>query len=273
MNLKQYFNWDALKAAAPELCRDCGSADEAVGNCASLEELFTLWSAAQACELGAMENADNARYSTFPDLKKYHGSCALAVRSYGGNPALRKAMLGHFCRDGFVEEGTGKADTALFVFRESNISDDVTLDGGQIALNQAEKFWLEEQWDKKGSDSDNKDPYVTFMEQHMKWAEADIGHMSIRRIAVMNLNKRGGFGTCRYARLRHYAEVYRPFIQREIAIINPKIIFCGGTFGTVKNLLPNELANRVEVWDCYHPSAWKQQKADQIKKWIFQGTA
>ena len=90
MNLKQYFNWDALKAAAPELCRDCGSADEAVGNCASLEELFTLWSAAQACELGAMENADNARYSTFPDLKNIMEAVRLPSGAMAETPRYAK---------------------------------------------------------------------------------------------------------------------------------------------------------------------------------------
>ena len=58
MNLKQYFNWDALKAAAPELCRDCGSADEAVGNCASLEELFT-----EAVRLPTGAMAETPRYA------------------------------------------------------------------------------------------------------------------------------------------------------------------------------------------------------------------
>ena len=274
MALDQYFDWEKSKEAEPALCRDWERLEEAILRCVGLHNLFSLWRSAQAYERGAMEGADDPRHSTFPDLKKYHGSCVLSSKSYNGNPALKKAMLDHFCPDGFLNGDGYDADTVtvLFVFRESNISDDVILEDGQITLKQADstdKAWLKKQWDKvKGSE--RKDPYVSFMEQHIRSAEAD--HISIGHIAAMNLNKRGGFGMCGYARLRHYAEVYKLFIGREIAIIDPGVIICGGTFGTVKELLPNELANRVKVWDCYHPRSRRDQDAGQIKKWVFEGS-
>lgn len=273
MDLDQYFDWKKIKEAEPELCSGCDRLEEAISRCVGLHDLFSLWRSAQACERGAMECADDPRRSTFPDLKKYHGSCVLSSKSYNENPALKKAMLDHFCPDGFLNEDgydAGKV-TVLFVFRESNISDDVTSEDGHVTLKQADGtdgFWLKKQWDK-AQGSERKDPYVNFMDRHIQSAET--GQMSIGRIAAMNLNKRGGFGTCRYARLHHYAEVYKLFIGREIAIIDPRVIICGGTFGTVKELLPNGLANRVKVWDCYHPSSRRDQDVGQIKKWVFEG--
>lgn len=102
MHLDQFFDWEKIKAAEPALCRDCDSLEEAISRCVGLHDLFSLWRWAQAHERGAMEDADDPRYSTFPDLKKYHGSCVLSSKSYNGNPALKKAMLGHFCPDGFL---------------------------------------------------------------------------------------------------------------------------------------------------------------------------
>lgn len=281
MDLEKYFDWEKIKEAEPALCRDCDSLEEAISRCVELHDLFSLWRWAQAYERGAMESADDLRHSTFPDLKKYHGNCVLSSKSYNGNPALKKAMRDHFCPDGFLKGDGYDADTltVLFVFRESNISDDVTLEDGQITLKQADgtdKAWLKKQWDKVEG-SERKDPYVSFMEQYVSFIEQHIqsakaDYTSIERIAAMNLNKRGGFGTCGYARLRHYAEVYKLFIGREIAIIDPGVIICGGTFGTVKELLPNELANRVKVWDCYHPRSRRDQDAGQIKKWVFEGS-
>lgn len=146
-----------------------------------------------------------------------------------------------------------------------NISDDVVSCNGQITLREADRFWLAEQWnDPHREELVKHNPYVRFMAKHIEG-------ISVGRIAVMDLNKRGGFGTCNHTRLRHYVEAYEPFIRREIDIISPNIIICGGTFGTVKELLPNGLENRVKVWDCHHPRSWRDQDAGQIKKWVFEG--
>lgn len=269
--MDRYFDWEQLKSQGSELCTGHSSLVDAVGACISLEELFQLWKTAQTCERGAKEHADVSRHSTFPDLKNYRGSLKLTDRSYGSEPALCSAMLGHFCPDGFVtDEDPGAGDvekaTVLFMFREANISDDVVSCNGQITLRKADRFWLAEQWnDPHREELVKHNPYVGFMAKHIEG-------ISIGRIAVMDLNKRGGFGTCNHTRLRHYVEVYEPFIRREIDIISPNIIICGGTFGTVKELLPNGLANRVKVWDCHHPRSWRDQDAGQIKKWAFEGS-
>ena len=84
-------------------------------------------------------------------------------------------MRDHFCPDGFLKGDGYDADTltVLFVFRESNISDDVTLEDGQITLKQGDgtdKAWLKKQWDKVEG-SERKDPYVSFMEQYVSFIE------------------------------------------------------------------------------------------------------
>ena len=69
-------------------------------------------------------------------------------------------------------------------------------------------------------------------------------------IAYMNLNKRGGFGSTNFAHLKHYVVKYRGYILKEIEIINPDIIVCGGTCRTLNNLN----IKCSEIRNDYHPA-------------------
>ena len=73
-------------------------------------------------------------------------------------------------------------------------------------------------------------------------------------IAYMNLNKRGGFGSTNFAHLKHYVVKYRGYILKEIEIINPDIIVCGGTCGTLK-ALNKEIIDEKHLKDDYHPAS------------------
>ena len=80
-------------------------------------------------------------------------------------------------------------------------------------------------------------------------------------IAYINLNKRGGFGSTNHARLKHYVNEYKCYISKEIEIINPDIIVCGGTYGIVNalNIKCHEIRND------YHPSARRHASWHWIK--------
>ena len=48
----------------------------------------------------------------------------------------------------------------------------------------------------------------------------------LRKIATINLNKRGGFNRCRWDVLEEYTRRYAKFINREIELLKPDIIVC-----------------------------------------------
>lgn len=62
---------------------------------------------------------------------------------------------------------------------------------------------------------------------------------AIRKIAFMNINKRGGKNKCNMSKLKQYAQDYSEFIRRQIEIINPKVIVCCGN--KVDNMIANVL--------------------------------
>ena len=47
---------------------------------------------------------------------------------------------------------------------------------------------------------------------------------ALKKIAFMNLNKRGGFGNIQGENFLKYIETYKDYIRREIEIINPDVI-------------------------------------------------
>lgn len=59
-----------------------------------------------------------------------------------------------------------------------------------------------------------------------KFDEPDKSHEVLRKIATINLNKRGGFNRCRWDVLEEYTRRYAKFINREIELLKPDIIVC-----------------------------------------------
>jgi len=84
---------------------------------------------------------------------------------------------------------------------------------------------------------------------------------SLREVAFMNVNKTGGGGNSSKRRiLEDYVNHYRPFIQREIELINPEIIVCCGLVlkGLLKNILDSYVENnddrKIRVVYMLHPA-------------------
>ncbi len=81
-------------------------------------------------------------------------------------------------------------------------------------------------------------------------------HTALRSVAVINLNKRGGFVGCVWGTLEEYVKRYAGFISKEIELISPELIVCCGD--GVRWLLENyiQLDKRINVISLYHPSYW-----------------
>lgn len=58
--------------------------------------------------------------------------------------------------------------------------------------------------------------------------DEDANREALKKIAFMNLNKRGGFGGIQEVTFLNYLKTYKDYIRREIEIINPDVIvWCG----------------------------------------------
>lgn len=81
-------------------------------------------------------------------------------------------------------------------------------------------------------------------------------HTALRSVAVINLNKRGGFVGCVWKTLEEYVKRYAEFITKEIELISPQLIVCCGD--GVRWLLGNyiQLDKQIKVISLYHPSYW-----------------
>ena len=81
-------------------------------------------------------------------------------------------------------------------------------------------------------------------------------HAALRSVAVINLNKRGGFVGCVWKTLEEYVKRYAEFISQEIELISPELIVCCGD--GVRWLLENyiRLDKQIKVISLYHPSCW-----------------
>lgn len=133
-----------------------------------------------------------------------------------------------FCCDGFIEYNKDYEKTILFIFREANISD--KLKGKELhPETDYNYFHMKKEWENHLRNK-IESKYTKFISYWLKKLNLDNCN-----IAYMNLNKRGGFDLTNFAHLKHYVAKYRCYILKEIEIINPYIIVCGGKRGTLNN--------------------------------------
>lgn len=91
-------------------------------------------------------------------------------------------------------------------------------------------------------------------------------HKALMGVAVINLNKRGGFVYCEGNTLEGYVQRYWEFIQREIEFIDPDLIICCGA--EVRELLDKyvQIADNVQIAVVKHPSYFAVTDADYLKQ-------
>lgn len=190
---------------------------------ASLEELFDLWKQAHEAE------EESSLSKTFP-------RCPCC----GNFPNDRQKFKVVFYPDGYIEDDS-RFNGILIICKESNVTADI------LSNHFKENFWIKERKEKTGK-------YWNFIKKAFEKLSVENGDLKAEQFcAYMNLNKRGGYSRATYKQLAQYILKYRRFIKRQLEIINPKYIVCGGNgvYNCIKDILPN----RVEIiLDCWHPS-------------------
>lgn len=200
-----------------------------INACSSVEELLSLWELAHKCEI----NTDYIT-SNVPDYA--------------------------FLPDGIINETsfTKSSPKILFIAKEAywyGEHDDV-----QEAAKNAENVMF---WHRRVAYGEV--PETIFSKRLAMLANAifnddfkniNKNHTALRSVAVINLNKRGGFVGCVWKTLEEYVKRYAEFITKEIELISPQLIVCCGD--GVRWLLGNyiQLDKQIKVISLYHPSYW-----------------
>lgn len=99
-----------------------------------------------------------------------------------------------------------------------------------------------------------------------RFTKVDKTHEGLQSVAVINLNKRGGYSYCVWETLNTYVAKYQDYIRREIELISPDMIVCCGY--DVKWLIDEySLAPNVDevIW-IYHPSYFAISDPDYLKQ-------
>lgn len=200
-----------------------------INACSSVEELLPLWKLAHKCEV-------NTDYIT------------------GNVPGYA------FLPDGIInEESFAKSSPRiLFIAKEAYWYGEH--DDDKAAAKNAETIMF---WHRRVAYGEV--PETIFSKRLSMLANAIFNddfktinkdHTALRSVAVMNLNKRGGFVGCVWKTLEEYVKRYAEFISQEIELISPELIVCCGD--GVRWLLENyiRLDKQIKVISLYHPSCW-----------------
>lgn len=154
----------------------------------------------------------------------------------------------YFCRDGFVnEKAFDIKERILFVAKESNVSKGTDKDF----------FWLQSVANGN-SDSKVLSRRISIMTNAYFKNEFDDTNKSLdnlKKIAYMNINKRGGTNRTNATKLCEYANNHKDYITREIEIIDPKLIVCCGklVYEIITDILDPK-SNNHKIIEVYHPS-------------------
>ena len=156
-----------------------------------------------------------------------------------------------FSDDGYLgsKEEFCKGPKVLFVLREANCGE----------KKEDSYFWFRD--DIVNGKSGNSNGilvrrilkiYAHIWEKENKTTDNRISIHDLRGAAYMNLNKRGGKNVVDYRYLKYYVWMYQAFIRKEIELINPEIIICGGTYELLKSIVDQETEEKMI--DLKHPS-------------------
>lgn len=96
------------------------------------------------------------------------------------------------------------------------------------------------------------------------FSTANKNHKALQLVAVMNLNKRGGFSYCVWNTLESYVAKYHSFIEQEICAISPNRIICCGD--GVRWLLEKyvKISPEIQITTVSHPSYFALSDAEYL---------
>lgn len=99
------------------------------------------------------------------------------------------------------------------------------------------------------------DAYITLLKESRSFKDIP-GALKRSGIAILNLNKRGGYGSANTGSLRKYAVKYREEILNEVKILDPDVIVFGG--GSTMEVFKRQVVFGLE------PGAWIRNKQPDI---------
>ena len=184
----------------------------------------------------------------------------------------------NFKFDGIVsdEEYNNSAKKILFVAKECNLREH--LDKESFELND-DKFFVKEyyNWKKAGEKTWKNDIFMQGISmmanllldsEDNKKIEPNKDYNVLGKIALINLNKRGGYNNCIWKTLEEYTKKYAKEIFNQIKLINPDIIVCCGK--SVKWLLEEYVLldsdmKGIQILDAYHPSYHRISDVEKLK--------
>lgn len=146
---------------------------------------------------------------------------------------------GHFVTGGVIDENMFNSCEVklLFLLKEVNDLDRVeNWSLVQLMQDQIESMKFYRIWETVGLWSfgllQGFPPYKSF--NHMKPANITEGLLNI---ATTNLKKTGGSGESNYEEIRRHAIANKELWMKEIEIIKPTVVICGGTFSIIQEIL------------------------------------
>ncbi len=153
----------------------------------------------------------------------------------------------YFCYDGIINEGDFCG--LLFICKESHIDKDEPIDKDNY-------FWLREvaKGEKKPGLFGTRLSIIA-----NAYFNNNEGLSVLKKVALVNLNKRGGKSSTEYKKLDIYTKKYATYIAKEIDIIKPKVIVLCGT----KTLFDTYISKKLDKYkseyspkiiSLYHPS-------------------
>lgn len=159
-----------------------------------------------------------------------------------------------FTKDGIVDEnvwnGLPEGKKVLYILREANGNATEMEEEGKRVDDG--KFWFQEcVTGKETKVTDNIFQRIKEMQRIIRKPalKAKSDKKILREVAYMNLNKRGGGASVDWKIFNDYIEKYKEYIKEEIAIINPDIIVCCGTYWSlIDNVCGLYKGERKKKW-------------------------
>lgn len=181
--------------------------------------------------------------------------------------SLKKTMLkgaeiveyDFFCKDGIVceEEYKNESIKILFIANEPNVEHKSNIDDGKkpnpesSQLDSFEDYYKshEDDWSGRLRKRICEILYPSLIDLEEREFPVENGWKNAKKIAFLNLNKRGGKGSIEN-HLKHYCEYYKDYILKEIDIINPDVIIWLGK-GSFKMCSNSVFDNMIDMGDYY----------------------
>ena len=189
--------------------------------------------------------------------KQHHLESDEAYGEYCSNPNIPKET---FMEDGIVDDHQyfSTENKILFIAKEANWYLPTENADKFQSRSMNSSFWFRDVAIGKTARTmfSNKISLLANAILGDNYTEPDTNYEILKKIAFINLNKRGGFSRCVWATLEGYVKAYASYISQEIDLISPSLIVCCG-WG-VKWLLDKyiRLPSHTKVITVYHPSSF-----------------